>query len=781
MDDLEYYINQFTWGISSDEYLTPDGACFDMENVDINNSSMCITAPQSAERFMNARPNWQIIAVSPVWEEFVWEDGVISSWDNQIPCLFAFPMLWPKLKSAWGSQIIWHTRHNEIKTAIRGNAWSYPFWLLLNNKTFSLINPDALTGQTNKISKSDFTLWTGWAWDDDDLTHSSGTASASVTVNAEYTSDADYTVTNYQMFSFRVSDHTTGGFSVKVTADLDTFQWDSGNGVFGYDSTDSDQTKTWDKAGSNAYWWFAYAINGVHTSATWEIIPDSDFDGVITSYAVVNQKNYLSADGDNNPYHLLSLDNSTVKDLGRAWMWIDTTDLQDKAVITEYNWNYVVWAWNYAITLNTQISKDNFQMKPSTDILLPTSYEVMGITTFGDQITFYANSNGSGYQLVWDGQTIYFDYNYSWKGQTFETIISSLGYDYVTVRSSRNEMQYYVVNWPQRNQIWGSTYFLSELDWKYKRIFKEKAKMLTQRDDREIWWQLWVMWCGQPVFTGIWGDLLVYGSKRAGIGNAWYKPLSLWFKWESGTQWGLYVDVDCIWPWLGGGMWMYYTNQKWEHCLAQLYTWYWDDDVWKPEWPLYRRWFSYTLNPIIGSHFTEKEIDKFFVSYKLPNEYWKINLYAKVDDDIFWRIKPTSTVQISKWDVYYMWDVEKDTFEYIDKDGDWLIFRRIWQRTLFGDTDLFRKKWEWTSTITIKEVDNWVKVGTLSYNGFDHNYQNLLNIQVWSGLPFFHKIQFKIEWVCVDEDEEAIDMGCTYCNPPEIYSIYIPFKQHTVW
>ena len=782
MDDLEYYINQFTWGISPDEYLTPDGACFDMENVDINKSSMCITAPQAWERFMNARPNWQIIAVSPVGEEFVWMDGVLADWRMDICCLFTFPMLWPKLLSSGGGQIVWHTRHNEIKTAIRGNAWSYPFWLMLNNKTFSLVNPDVLTGQSNKITKSDFTLWTGWAWDNAILTHSSWTASASVTVNAEYTTDNDYTVTNYQLFAFYVNKEHQWGFRVKVTADLDVFKRDDDDGIYKYDSTDNNQTKTWAQVTEDGYWRFCYAINGVHTSATWEIIPSEDFDGEIPYYYVFNQKNYLCADGDNNPNHLLSLDNCTVKDLGRAGMGVDTTDLQDRAVIAEWKGNYVVWAWNYAVILNTNIVKDGYQVKPFLDIILATSYEIMGITTFGDQITFYANSNGSGYQIVWDWASLYPNYTYTWQGQTFETVVSSLGYDYVTVRSSRNEMQYYVVNWPQRNLIWGSQYFLSELSWTFKTLQKEQARTLTQRDDQEISWPLWAMRCWQPVFTWIGWDLLVFGSKRAWISNAWYKPLSLGFKWESGTEWWLYAYVDCIWPWSWGWMWMYYTKPNWEHWLAQLYTWYWSSGVRTPERPIYRRQFSYTLNPIIGSHFLEKEVDKFFISYKLTNENWKIHLYAKVDDTLFWRIKPQGTVDIAKWDVYILWDLtDEDKLEFIERDGDYLVFRRIWQQTTIGSDILYRYKWEWTSTIYAMDWDNWINVGTLTYNGFDHNYENLMNAQVDSKLPFFHKIQFKIVCECIDEDADGIAWNYTLCMPPEIYSIYIPLRQHTVW
>jgi hypothetical protein len=45
--------------------------------------------------------------------------------------------------------------------------------------------------------------------------------------------------------------------------------------------------------------------------------------------------------------------------------------------------------------MNTNIVKDGYQVKPFLDIILATSYEIMGITTFGDQITIYANSNGS--------------------------------------------------------------------------------------------------------------------------------------------------------------------------------------------------------------------------------------------------------------------------------------------------------------------------------------------------------------------------------------------------
>jgi len=787
MDNLEYYINQFTWWISSDEYLTPDGACFDMENVDINKSSMCITASNLSYRLLNSRPKGNVIAVSPTGDERVTEDWTLEDWDSNGTassngCLFAFPMLWPKLLSSGGSQIVWHTRHNELRTAIRGNAWSYPFWLLLNNKTFSVVNPDCLTDQPNQVSLSDMVLWTGWSLNTSAvpyISHSSGTETAYVEVGADYGTNPDYTTTNYQIFCIYVNGRTQWGFRVKVTADLDVFKWDDDGWKFELNSTDSDQHKTWDWIETTASRWerFCFAINGLNGSAKWEIQPSSDFDGKIYKVKVINQENFLSADGDNNPDHLLSLDNSTVKDLGRAGMSIDTTDLQNRAVITEWKGNYVVWAWNYAVIMNTNIVKDGYQVKPFLDIILATSYEIMGITTFGDQITFYANSNGSGYQIVWDGASLYANYIYTWAGQTFETIISSLGYDYVTVRSARNEMQYYVVNWPQRNQIWWSMEMLSSPNGVYKRIWKDKTRMLTQRDDKEIGWQLGIMWCWQPVFAWISWDLLVYGSRKAWIGNAWYKPLSVGFDgWESGTEWLKYAEIECLWPAKGWSIAIYYKNWNGQHCVKILYDWYWDDGEWKAH-PDYRnRRFSYTLNPIIGSHFLEKEIDKFFISYKLPNEYWDINLYAKVDDDMFWRVKPVSTVQIAKGDIYYMSD-ENTTFEYIGTEDGRLIFRRIGQMKTVWDVYLYRSKWEWTSTIQIKEVDNWIKVGSLSYNGFDHNYQNLMNTQVGAKLPFFHKIQFKIEWKCNLEDTQLP----TNTLPPEIYNIYIPFKQHTVW
>lgn len=789
MNDLEYYINQFTWGISSDGYLTPDGACFDMENVDINENSMSITASHSIDALINTRQYGNVIAISPTWEEWVTEDGVIESRDARggningtTPCLFAYPMLWPKLLSSGGSQIVWHTRHNELKTAIRGNAWSYPFWLLLNNKSFSLVNPDALGQTTDKIDwPENVTPTTGWTYEDWVLKHSSWTTALTVSVSADYWTNPDYTTTNYQMFWIGVRNHTQWGFRIKVTADLKVFKWNENNGVYDADSTDSSVTKTWDLVtSSNQEWeWFSYAINWLDGSATWEIRPSDDFDWEIFRVWAVNQENFLSADGDNNPDHLLSLDNSTIKDLGRAGMWVDTTDLQDRAVITEWKGNYVVWAWNYAVILNTNIVKDGYQVKPFLDIILSTSYEIMGITTFGDQITFYANSNGSWYQIVWDWASLYANYIYTWAGQTFETIISSLWYDYVTVRSARNEMQYYVVNWPQRNQIWNSTFFSSGLTWVYKRLDKEQARMLTQRADKEIWGALWVMWCWQPVFAWIWGDLLVFWSKKAWISNAWYKPLSIWFEWGESWNDGLrYATIQCLWAGSWGGIAMHYTNGNWENRIRQIYVWSWENEERQSDRTKWSRWFSYTLNPIIWSHFTEKEIDKFFVSYKLPNQYWRINLYARIDDNMFWRFKPTSTPTIAKGDLYYVANA-KNTLEYIETDGEWLIFRRNGQLSIpfESSNELTKVSGDGDNTITFKEVDNRVKVGMLSYNGFDHNYENLMNTQVSSKLPFFHKIQFKIEWECIDEEETLR----TENTPPEIYNIYIPFKQHTVW
>ena len=792
MDNLEYYINQFTWWISSDEYLTPDGACFDMENVDINKSSMCITASRGAWTLMNSRQHWNVIAVSQSWEEWVTEDGMIESRNayggnrgSGVCGLFAFPMLWPKLKSSGGGTIVSHTRHEELKTAIRGNAWSYPFWLLLNNKTFSLVNPDALSGTTDLIgwpSSEDLSLWTGWTYYPDAelwacIKHSSWTASITVDVSSQYISDDDYTVTNYQMFWIGVQNHKHWGFRVKVTADLDVFQWDDDDWVFDYDSTDSDQHKTWNWVTKSKEDWerFCYAVNGVHTKCTWEIQPSDDFDGELFRVWALNQKNYLTADGDNNPDHWLSLDNSTVKDLGRAWMSIDTTDLQDRAVITEWKGNYVVWAWNYAVIMNTNIVKDGYQVKPFLDIILATSYEIMGITTFGDQITFYANSNWNGFQIVWDGASLYANYIYTWAGQQFETIISSLGYDYVTVRSARNEMQYYVVNWPQRNQIWWSMSMSSSSNDAYKAYWKDQNTLLTQRDDREIWGQLGAMWCWQPAFAWLYGDLIVYGSRKAWIGNAWYKPISLGSYREDLYK---YSETDCVWPFVWGSIALYYTDWDWCHRVSGIYTWYWNDGIWSTYYVWNRR-FSYTLNPIIGSHFLEKEVDKFFISYKLPNEQWEINLYAKVDDDMFIRILPSWGITIAKWDIYAFDSDHKDKVEYIWQDWDWYVFRRMGQRSRMGRETLYRVNWEWTSTIYVNDMDNRVKVGHLEYNGFDHNYQNLMNTQVVSGLPFFHKIQFKIEWVCVTEDEEAYPY--TETIPPEIYNIYIPLKQHTVW
>lgn len=792
MDDLEYYINQFTWWISSDEYLTPDGACFDMENVDINKSSMCITASRWAWTLMNSRQHWNVIAVSQSWEEWVTEDWMIESRNayggnrgSGVCGLFAFPMLWPKLKSSGWGTIVSHTRHEELKTAIRGNAWSYPFWLLLNNKTFSLVNPDALSGTTDKIgwpSSEDLSLWTGWTYDPGAelwacLKHSSWTDPISVDVASEYISDNDYTVTNYQMFWIGVQNHKHWAFRVKVTADLDVFQWNDGTWVFEYDSTDNSQSKTWNwVTKSKEDWeWFCYAVNGVHTKCTWWIQPSDDFDGELFRVWALNQKNYLSADWDNNPDHWLSLDNSTVKDLGRAWMSIDTTDLQDRAVITEWKGNYVVWAWNYAVIMNTNIVKDGYQVKPFLDIILATSYEIMGITTFGDQITIYANSNGSWFQIVWDWASLYANYIYTWAGQTFETIISSLGYDYVTVRSARNEMQYYVVNWPQRNQIWGSMSMSSSSNDAYKAYWKYQNTLLTQRDNKEIWWPLGTMWCWQPAFAWLYWDLLVYGSRKAWIGNAWYKPISLGSYWENLYK---YSETECVWPFVWGSIALYYRDWDWCHRVSGLYTWYWNDGVWSTDY-IWNRRFSYTLNPIIGSHFTEKEIDKFFISYKLPNERWEINLYAKVDDDMFIRIIPSWGITIAKWDIYAFDSDHKDKVEYIWQDWEWYVFRRMGQRSRMGRETLYRVNWEWTSTIYVNDMDNRVKVGHLEYNGFDHNYQNLMNTQVVSKLPFFHKIQFKIEWVCVTENEETYPY--TETIPPEIYSIYIPFKQHTVW
>jgi len=806
MDDLELYLNQFNGGLSSDEYLTPDGACFDMENVDINHSSMSITASGCSWGVINSRPEWRTIAVAPFGTEYVSYDWIIEDasahgwnvypWSSRRPCLFCMPQVWPKLLNSNWTSVIGHARNDELKGAVRGNVWSKPFWLVMGAKMFSLIDPDALRipiEEDNQMSSlSDFILWEGWeitsssvvSWQDC-IKHTGWTGTITLVRPNQYwtySTPWSHTITNYQMFYFGVNSHVKGSIRVSVSAPTAVFKWNTSTGKYDYQETET-STNTWDSITPNVerdWEFYAFAINGLDWNATWRITPTDDFEWEIFLWGLVNQENYLTEDW-NNGDAMLSLDNCKVSSLWAVGLNMDTTDLQNRVVITERGGNYVAWSWNYLVILNSYISSNNFQVKPSLDMVLSTSYEIMWITIFGDQITIYANSNNKWYQMVWDWASIYPNYTYVWEWQTFETVISSMGYDYVTVRSARNTMQYYVVSWPNRNMIGSSDFFRSRIRGVDSGMTKEKARMLTVRDDQEIWGKLWIMRCWQPVFATLWGDLLVYGSKKSWFGNARYKPLSIGRVWTTSSP---FAEVDCLWAISGGWIWIYYTSWKWSHCWRGVYKWYWNDDTFTPTNYFTRR-FSYTLNPIIWSHFTEKEIDKFFVSYKLPNNKWKISLYAKVDDDTFWRFKPRDEeVNISKWDIYLIWqpslyEENLETVEYMETVDGWLIFRRNWQmrREYSGTSYLTKMEWEWDEEIRFIEVDNWNKVWELRYNGYDHNYENLINSQVDSKLPFFHKIQFKIVCECVD----GISWDVSYNVPPEIYNIYIPLKQHTVW
>lgn len=797
MDDLEYYINQFTWWISSDEYLTPDGACFDMENVDIDKSSTCITATKTRNFTINTRSWWRTISVAPFGTEWASYDWIIEwwwhrgdsayPWSNSRPCLFAMPKLWPKLKSSNNIDIRGFGRNSNITWAIRWNMGNTPFWLVGQYRLFSLIHPDVLytaVDSDNQMSGiEDFTLGTGWSISWEYAVHSGGTDPLSITISNQYGTYYEHdtstdSVTNYQMFWFWVSDHNNWSIRVKVGASIAVFKRDNATNQYQYQSTSSNVTESrariyatnWEDA------WFCFAINGLDWDATWTITPTNDFDGKIFCGGVVNVENYLQADRINSNLSMLALDNCYIDNFRDSPMGVDSTDLQSKMVITPWKGGFIVGKGNYIVMLNM---KDGFQIWPALDLILPTSYEIMWITISWDQIVIYANSNGSGYQITWDWASQYPDYTYVWEWQTFETVISSMDYDYVTVRAHGDTMQYYVVSWPKRNLIWSSDYFSDEIDWYNSIIQKENSRMLTQRDDKEVRWALWIMRCWQPVFASLWWDMLVYWTKKAWFSNSRYKPLSLWY--EITDYWDIvYPLVDCLWASWSSWIWIYYTNIKWEHLCKYIEKWYWswytEDHFYQGD--CYNKKFSYTLNPIIWSHFAEKELDKLFISYKLPNDFRKINLYAKVDDNTFMRFLPKTTVSITKWAVYTGYNTDCPRIEYIWTDDGWLVFHRIWpfNRDLYM-WELYKISGEWDSVINVLAMDDWIRIWELRYNWLDHNYENLINSQVYNKLPFFHKIQFKIECDLVTPIRSAYSVY----KPPEIYNIYIPFRQHTVW
>jgi hypothetical protein len=165
------------------------------------------------------------------------------------------------------------------------------------------------------------------------------------------------------------------------------------------------------------------------------------------------------------------------------------------------------------------------------------------------------------------------------------------------------------------------------------------------------------------------------------------------------------------------------------------------------------KWYIVTESIYRDKLSTRKALDKLKIWYKnVASTVGNIKVYMIVDDDYFWRFRPTATPtkRPEVWDVYNVAHNTTATVFNVDKTN-WIITfatnNNWWSYIGTANTTLTKVSGEWDDSIavwykfdnmclikTIESDKQWYWADLIFWKDFVNNY-----------LPYWYKIQFVIE------------------------------------
>lgn len=462
--------------------------------------------------------------------------------------------------------------------------------------------------------------------------------------------------------------------------------------------------------------------------ATWTytitITPTSDFDGTIECVNVFKySSSYVKIDK-------LSISRDNTSELRPAIIW---------------GWDLYIWAWGI---INVFSLTDGAYTK-STKNITKTGESIVAITQQAWNLIIWATDGYNSTQYYWNGVDAIATEAIEWKWLVFkavtwtETVSYAItkAWDEVSVDQVWYEYRLYAVSWYQRNLIANKVFFWGDRDYinstTYSPLKKFEFNDVENSESLCIFLDsLYIPWCD-------W--LYEYGNDVPWFWVTMTKPISY-------DTWATHICVSQNGKNLN--IWEAINNINY---IANVVRWLYTPTGYLITESIYR--------DKVG---TRKAIQNMKIWYKNLNKtVWNIKLYAIVDDNYFWRFRPSTapTVRPSVWDVY---SIANDTkWEAIDVDKvEWVItFRTIEDKGSYpnrANITLTKISWDGDATISVGyDFDNMVHIKTIENDSQWYDSDLIFwKDRVNNYIPFRHKIQFVIE---LNSDDSLLS--------PEIYEI----------
>lgn len=467
-------------------------------------------------------------------------------------------------------------------------------------------------------------------------------------------------------------------------------------------------------------WWIVLRLRCNSSTTSLILTPTSNFDGIIKEVNVHVYNNSSVSVQKTTIYH--------------------GVDAPHPAIIWE--WDLYVASGNYVNIFSLQDWSRTYKQ------LVDKNFTIVSMTQQAGNIILWATDGFDSRQYYWNWVDGVATEVIEWKWLIIKWVTGTETISYVLTASGSTqwsiewyEFRLYTVSGYQRNLIasklyqYMQSYYVNEEPYNINKKFefndvKNDSSMVVYLDSLYIPWcdGLYKYWYDIPWLRTAWTRPIKY--------DTWAENIVLW---QRNNFLDIAYTVDDI-------NYIAEVNER-------LYT---------------DKWYLITESIYWDKLSTRKVIEKIKIWYKsVASTVWNIKVYAIVDDDYFWRFRPSSTptVRPKEWAIYNV--ANNTTAMVIDVDKtNWIITFKTevnrWSYMGVANTTLTKVSWVWDDSIsvgykydnmcllkTIETENQWYGSDFIFWKDFVKNY-----------IPYWHKIQFVIELNSND-----------YYISPEIYEI----------
>jgi len=469
-------------------------------------------------------------------------------------------------------------------------------------------------------------------------------------------------------------------------------------------------------------WWFVVTTKCGSTNTTLTLTPSSSFDGTVE---LVNLHKY-----DTTKINTYSITQGTYSD-----------NYEDRPAL--------LWEWDLYIACWEVLNIVSLWWWTSTyKNLIDKNFRIVSMTQQAWYILIWATDGYDSRQYYWNGVDAVATEVIEWKWLIIQWVTGTETISYVLTTSwatrwtiTGYEYRLYAVSWYQRNLIASKLYQYNSWDYieapQYNANKKFDFNDVTNDHSMTIFLDsLYIPGCDW--IYKYWNDI-------PWVRSAWTRPIK-YDTWSTNIV--LWQMWDFVWVW-------YRSN-------GINYIWWIDNRLYAP------KGYLVTESIYWDKLSTRKALEKIKIWYKnVASTVGNIKVYAIVDDNYFWRFRPTvtPTKRPSVWDVYSV--AHNTTAEVIDVDTtNGVITLKTVSDTgsylQLANTTLTKVSWEWDDTISVGyNYDNMCLVKTIESEKQWYNSELIFGKDfVDNYLPYWHKIQFVIE---LNSNDNMLS--------PEIYEI----------